>query len=281
MAHARLMGRMNSSEQDLNRNSAGWRFQASIERELGRLIHARPCSHGTGRSLRVAALLVLFILLFDGALCAQNNGGGQGGTALTSEGNNALSNLRVSGFLSETFGTWIDSEAIEYSKSKNSLSAERNWLQVDVNDDIVSNNEFSDSFFLRSWGVYEPVYPFETNGNTDFYNDYGIRELWIKHSQGFLNLFIGRQIVTWGESISFRVGDQINPQDTSFAFGFANLEQSRLPLWMIHPIIEIPDPVPPVRTFSKPCTFPASISCTTMWTIPTTASTGRIPLPAA
>jgi hypothetical protein len=186
------------------------------------------------------AFLFLLIAAFDGAVRAQT-GGAQPNPMFTPEGNNLITNLRVSGFFSETAGTFLDSEAIEYSKSKNSLSAQRNWLQVDVNDDLINSEEFSDSIFLRAWGVYEPSYPFETNGNSDFYNDYGIRELWVKHSERFVNLFVGRQIVTWGESISFRVGDQINPQDTSFAFGFANLEQSRLPIWMIHPIMEIPD----------------------------------------
>ncbi len=39
----------------------------------------------------------------------------------------------VTGFLTSTFGTFIDSEAIEYSKSKNSLSSARQTLQIDVN----------------------------------------------------------------------------------------------------------------------------------------------------
>jgi hypothetical protein len=52
-----------------------------------------------------------------------------------------------------------------------------------------------------------------------------------------VTLFLGHQIVTWGESIAFRVGDVINPQDLSWNFGFANLEQSRLPLWMVHPLV--------------------------------------------
>ena len=43
-----------------------------------------------------------------------------------------------------------------------------------------------------------------------------------------------------GESLAFRVGDVINPQDFSWNFGFANLEQSRLPLWMVHPILNLP-----------------------------------------
>jgi hypothetical protein len=57
---------------------------------------------------------------------------------------------------------------------------------------------------------------------------------------GPLTLFMGRQIVTWGESLAFRIGDVINPQDFTWNFGFANLEQSRMPLWMVHPILNFP-----------------------------------------
>jgi len=35
------------------------------------------------------------------------------------------------------------------------------------------------------------------------------------------------QIVGVGQSLAFRVGDIVNPADTCWAFGFANLEQSR------------------------------------------------------
>jgi hypothetical protein len=156
-----------------------------------------------------------------------------------------LRKLTISGFMQNTSGTWLDSEAIEYNSSKNSLSSERNMIQLDVTDELTEH----DKFFLRSWAVYEPSYPFETNCldpsgatvhcNSDYYNQYGIREVWLQHRIGPLNFFIGRQIVTWGESLAFRVGDQINPQDLSWNFGFANLEQSRTPLWMIHPILNL------------------------------------------
>ncbi len=182
-----------------------------------------------------------------------------------------LKNLHISGFLLNTTGTWIDSSTAAKGfgftpagnvnqfgeRSRNSLAVERNMVQLDVNDDFTEN----DSMFMRDWFVYEPSYPWEVaclgpgatwsgalagqpfsamHCNSDFYNQYGIRELWFKHRQGPLDLFIGRQIVTWGESLAFRVGDQINPQDLSWNFGFANLEQSRMPLWMIHPILNLP-----------------------------------------
>jgi hypothetical protein len=56
-----------------------------------------------------------------------------------------------------------------------------------------------------------------------------------------LTVYTGNQIVVWGQSIAFRIGDVVNPQDTTWNFGFANLEQSRNPLWMVHPILDLPD----------------------------------------
>ena len=76
---------------------------------------------------------------------------------------------------------------------------------------------------------------------SDYYNTYVVRDAYWKNTTGPLTLFVGRQIVTWGESLAFRVGDVINPQDFTWNFGFANLEQSRLPLWMVHPVFKFPD----------------------------------------
>jgi hypothetical protein len=165
-----------------------------------------------------------------------------------------LSGLSISGLLSNTSGMWANSSALRNfgrpageHHGSNSLSVERNWIQLDVNYLLNGSNKF----FLRFWGVYEPPYPWEANNilsahqvydrnQSQFYNQYGVREAFWKNTSGPLTLLLGRQIVTWGESISFRVGDVINPQDLSWNFGFANLEQSRLPLWMVHPIINIP-----------------------------------------
>src|SRR5208283_767668 len=121
-----------------------------------------------------------------------------------------IKNLHITGFLQNTSATWVNSSAMEYNKdrwgklNRNSLAAERQLLQIDVNDDFTEN----DSMFLRSWFVYEPNYPWETgcdnanltgagptavtHCNADFYNQYGLRELWFKHRAGPLQLFVGR-----------------------------------------------------------------------------------------
>ncbi len=122
------------------------------------------------------------------------------------------------------------------------LEDEREQSQIDLNEAFGEHLQF----FARFWGVYEPSYPFENDARigaanlSDFYNEYAFRDLWLKIKEGGLTLFIGNQIVEWGESLAFRVGDQINPQDLSWGFGFANLEQSHRPIYMVHPIYNLP-----------------------------------------
>ena len=168
-----------------------------------------------------------------------------------------LQGLSVSGFINNITGMWVDSSAIRYQKSKNSLSAERNWLQLDINYILNGDNRF----FVRGWVVYEPSYRFEYKAGmtdmSDYYNQYNVRDAYWKSVNGPLTLFLGRQIVTWGESLAFRVGDVINPQDFTWNFGFSNLEQSRLPLWMVHPIMNLPSWGPLTANFIEGIWTPA------------------------
>jgi hypothetical protein len=154
-----------------------------------------------------------------------------------------LSGLHVSGFLSQTFGMWQNPENLrQYTTSRNSLATSRTWLQVDENYRLTENN----NFFMREWFVYEPPYAWNSaNGNghyaNGFYNQYTVRDAWWENKTGPVTTYVGNQIVVWGQSLAFRVGDVINPVDTTWAFGFANLEQSRIPQWMIHPIWNLPE----------------------------------------
>jgi len=153
-----------------------------------------------------------------------------------------MSGFHISGFLSQTFGMWQNPSALrQFTDSRNNLSVSRTWLQVDENYRLNENN----NFFMREWFVYEPPYAFNSaNGigqhTNEFYNQYTIRDAWWENKTGPLTTYTGNQIVVWGQSLAFRVGDLINPQDTTWAFGFANLEQSRIPQWMIHPTLNLP-----------------------------------------
>ena len=162
--------------------------------------------------------------------------------AATAE-NGWLSGLHVSGFLSQTFGMWQNPSALrEFTTSRNNLATSRTWLQVDENYRLNENN----NFFMREWFVYEPPYAYNSaqwiwaNTANEFYNQYTVRDAWWENKTGPLTTYVGNQIVVWGQSLAFRVGDVVNPQDTTWAFGFANLEQSRIPQWMVHPIWNLP-----------------------------------------
>jgi hypothetical protein len=172
-----------------------------------------------------------------------------------------LEGLELSGELVETFGMWQNPSALrDFTPSRNNLAVARSQLQVDENYSLNDNN----SFFMREWFVYEPPYSFNSANNTayaedsklvnggagpasfghflnGFYNRYDVRDAWWKTRLGPLTVYTGNQIVVWGQSLAFRVGDVVNPQDTTWGFGFANLEQSRTPLWMVHPILDLPD----------------------------------------
>lgn len=166
-----------------------------------------------------------------------------------------LSGLHISGFGSQTFGMWQNPTTLhDFTPSKNNLAVARSLLQVDENYRLNENN----TFFMREWFVYEPPYSFYSANNRQysiasanhasfghymngFYNNYQVRDAWWENKTGPLTTFIGNQIVVWGQSLAFRVGDVINPQDTCWAFGFANLEQSRQPQWMVHPILNLPE----------------------------------------
>ena len=169
-----------------------------------------------------------------------------------------LSGLHVTGFLSQTFGMWQNSQGLRgFTKSRNSLSVSRTWLQVDENYRLNENN----NFFMREWFVYEPPYAYNSaNGfgkyANEFYNQYTVRDAWWENKTGPLTTYIGNQIVVWGQSLAFRVGDVINPQDTTWAFGFANLEQSRIPQWMVHPIWNLPEWGPFASNFVEGIVIP-------------------------
>jgi hypothetical protein len=181
-----------------------------------------------------------------------------------------LSGLHVSGYASQTFGMWQNPTALrDFTPSRNNLATSRTLLQVDENYRLNEDN----TFFMREWFVYEPPYSFNSANNkaysaatpfhssfghfmNGYYNNYQVRDAWWENKTGPLTTFVGNQIVVWGQSLAFRVGDVINPTDTCWAFGFANLEQSRNAQWMIHPILNLPELGPLTSNFIELTVIP-------------------------
>jgi hypothetical protein len=224
------------------------------------------CSHlrmGTGRGIGILAASSLVLAasagnVRAGDLSVQSDNGldvtNQAAQVLPqtqSAESGWLSGLHVSGYGSQTFGMWQNPTTLhDFTHSRNNLATSRSLLQVDENYRLNEDN----TFFMREWFVYEPPYSFNSANNpyytkgfsygsrmNDFYNNYQVRDAWWENKTGPLTTFVGNQIIVWGQSIAFRVGDVVNPADTCWAFGFANLEQSRNAQWMLHPILNLPE----------------------------------------
>ena len=190
-----------------------------------------------------------------------------------------LSGLHVSGYASQTFGMWQNPSTLrEWTRSRNNLATSRTLLQIDENYRLNENNTFfarewfvyeppyafnSASNFVQASITNQfrsaacaanhaacPTTPqtgapltAPSSGHyfNELANNYSVRDFWWENKTGPLTTFVGNQIVVWGQSLAFRVGDVVNPSDISWNFGFANLEQSRNAQWMIHPILNLPE----------------------------------------
>ena len=92
--------------------------------------------------------------------------------------------------------------------------------------------------------MYEALYNVGSDGfkevrendkeNIDnFKQAYDLWEAYIDLSRGPAFIRIGRQILAWGETDIFRLLDGINPLDNSFGGPFEDLDDRRIPLWML------------------------------------------------
>ncbi|MFT3924699.1 MAG: hypothetical protein QM778_19320 [Myxococcales bacterium] len=76
----------------------------------------------------------------------------------------------------------------------------------------------------------------------NYYNEFDLRELYLDlDPTDWLNIRIGRQQIAWGETSSFRLLDVVNPTNATWHFGpLENMEDIRVPLWMIDTGIDVP-----------------------------------------
>jgi hypothetical protein len=155
------------------------------------------------------------------------------------------SEFTIYGFLRNNTGMFLQSQ--EYAGTGNQLATERTWLRT--YGDLKFNNQ------LRAWiatqFVYEPDYDYEKGNPTserlgwETYSEFDdlndvLREAYISYEPNNKNSFkVGRQIAIWGEALTSRVGDVIHPDDGRFAFAFANLEDTRIPQWMVRSVHQI------------------------------------------
>lgn len=187
---------------------------------------------------KATTLVLVFVsLVMVPALCS----------AFDTISNDAGQELTVYGFLRNNTGMFNKTQ--EYAASGNQLATERNWLRLNV------DAKLSEKF--RFWGVgqvvYEPQYGSEMGvkanaanwRNWRNYSEYGnindvMREAYFEWKPKSGNsIKMGRQIAIWGEALTDRVNDIVHPNDNRFSFAFANLEDTRIPQYMIRGIHEI------------------------------------------
>jgi hypothetical protein len=161
----------------------------------------------------------------------------------------------VYGFVRNNVGMFFETQP--FQQNGNQLATCRTWLRT--YGDMKFNQQLR--FFVATQFVHEPWYPVDEGSNSsrvptqfgektlhdgheysewDNINDV-VREVYMEWKPGSTHsIRIGRQIAIWGEALTTRVGDVIHPDDNRFAFTFANLEDTRIPSWMIRGIHEIP-----------------------------------------
>ncbi len=145
--------------------------------------------------------------------------------------------LSIYGFLRNNYGYFLEDQ--DYTIDDDKLATNRTWLRTNA------DWRFSDnlSLFASVQFVYEPEYDIEegsiSESDGEEYSEYDdlndvLREAYIDWRPSSNHSFrIGRQIVIWGESLTVKVGDLVNPEDTRFTFAFANWEDTRIPMWMV------------------------------------------------
>ncbi len=164
--------------------------------------------------------------------------------------------LNFYGWLRNNTGMFLENPQ-PFSRSGNDLATERTWLRGYT--DFKITNE------LRFWSAiqfaYEPWYKVEqgsvtssrppqvdgpTRKNGKEYSEYRnindiFREAYLEWKPTKeIDIKVGRQIAIWGEALTTRVGDVIHPEDQRFTLAFANLEDTRIPSWMVRGIYSIP-----------------------------------------
>ena len=146
--------------------------------------------------------------------------------------------LNAYGFLRNNYGYFLEDQ--DYANNDDSkLATNRTWLRLNV------DYRMSDSFSLFAVGqlAYEPEYDIEEGSVSQEdgkeYSEYDdiddtLREAYFDWRPSSGHSFrVGRQIVIWGESVTTKVGDVVNPEDTRYTFAFANQEDTRIPQWMV------------------------------------------------
>ena len=162
--------------------------------------------------------------------------------------------ITVWGFIRNNLGMFERTQ--EFTNSGNQLATARTWLRTYLEWKMGEHFKF----YTAVQFVWEPWYKVEegatqsenggpqqhrrsgwkTYSEFDDVNDV-IREVYVEWKPNKRNsIKFGRQIAIWGEALTNPVGDVIQPTDGRFSFAFANLEDTRIPQYMVRGIHDFP-----------------------------------------
>ena len=189
----------------------------------------------------LSCVMMLFLPAFSGALETIDLGEG--------------SEVTFYGFFRNNAGIFLDDQPDQ--ESGNDLATFRTWFRGYM--DYTISERFK--FWAAVQFAHEPKYKVENGSSTSTvppqhggpgttkgwkeYSEYDnindiLREAYIEWIPSNKHSFkIGRQIVIWGEAMTSRVGDVVHPDDGRFTLAFANLEDTRIPSWMIRGVHDI------------------------------------------
>jgi len=81
--------------------------------------------------------------------------------------------------------------------------------------------------------MFQDVKDKDKENISKFSQQYDLWEFYFDFSRGPWFLRVGKQNLAWGETDIFRLLDYINPLDNTFGGSFEDLDDRRIPLWMI------------------------------------------------
>jgi len=81
--------------------------------------------------------------------------------------------------------------------------------------------------------IFQDVKDRDKENIDSFGHQYDLWEFYFDLSRGPWFLRIGKQNLAWGETDTFRLLDSINPLDNTFGGSFEDLDDRRIPLWML------------------------------------------------
>ena len=150
---------------------------------------------------------------------------------------------------------------------------ERNILYLQADHDLKALTGLELQYHIVGRAMYEGVYDFGPKVFRQAYDDNkaaferynlkwqaGIWEAYVNYKQGPLNLRVGRQNLSWGETDVLRVVDHINPLDNTWGgTGTESLDDRRIPLWMVR-VGWQKDPIFGIEGFVVPGAVDATVS---------------------